>query len=131
MYQAPAATVNRAPARPKWHLAGRQVTQDMFYAVEQAKRAGRRCMLVTAGSSEISKFDMAEKDCPNCAGFGHMALEIIVGGPFQDAPQGQHGNENENPSVHVRPAWHNGAWWAVVRDLYKCPVCNNSREINL
>ena len=132
MYQAPVAnTVNRAPARPNFQLAGRQVTQEMFYAVQQAKRAGKRCLFVTAGLSEISKLELADEDCPNCGGFGHMALEIIIAGPFKDAPQGNYGSGDENPTVHLRPAWHNQAWWSVVRDLYRCPVCNNKREIVL
>lgn len=134
MLQAPAATatgVQRPPARPKWRLAGHEVTQDMFYAAQQARRAGRRCFYVHAGDNEISKFTLSDEDCGNCGGFGHMALEVVVAGPFPNAPQGKQGSAEEQPAVHVRPAWHNGAWWSVVRELYDCPVCSNTREINL
>lgn len=124
---ATATAVRPAPARPVFRLAGHVVTQDMFYAAQQAKRAGRRCFYVHAGESDLRAGVTSDEDCENCGGFGHMALEVIVGGPFKNAPQGKQGN----PAVHMRPAWHNGAWWSVVRDLYRCPVCNNVREVNL
>lgn len=131
MFQAPAATVVKEPPRPVWRLAGRQVTQDMFYAAQQAKRSGKRCIFVHAGESDITEAALSGEDCPNCGGFGHFALEVIVGGPFKDAPHGGQGTTDENPAVHLRPAWHNKAWWQVVRDLFPCPVCNRKREIHL
>ena len=132
MFQTPTATANRtAPARPVFRLAGKQVTQEMFYAAQQAKRAGRRCLLVTAGESDISKFTKSEEDCPNCGGFKYLALEVLVAGPLKELPATKQGSADEQPAVHLRPAWHNGAWWSVVRDLHRCPVCNPGREIVL
>lgn len=120
-----------APSRSRWQLAGRQVTQAMFYDAEKAKRSGRRVIFVTAGESETTRFAGAGDDCENCSGFGTMGLEVIVAGPFQNAPQGKTGTADEAPVVHFRPAWHNGAWWQVVRSMYPCPVCNDSREVQL
>jgi len=125
MFQAPVATTTQ-PARPTFKLAGHVVTQDMFYAVQQAKRARRRCIYVSAGEPAVSpNID----SCANCGGFGYMALEVVVGGPFKDAPQGAQGSADENPTVHLRPAWHNKAWWSVARDLYPCPLCNDKRDV--
>ena len=129
MYQQPAtATATRpTPARPEWQLAGRQVTQAMYYDVERAKRAGRKVFFVTAGGSESTA--LVDDDCANCGGFGHMALEIVMGGPFKNAPQGSVGNAEQEPEVFLRPAWHSGAWWSVTRQMYNCPVCR--REVQL
>ena len=131
MFQTPSTTTTQpAPARPKWQLAGRQVTQDMFYAVQNANRAGKRCLLVTAGSSEISG-PRSDEDCPNCGGFGHLALEVLMVGPLKDMPATQQGTADSAPAVHLRPAFHNKAWWLVARDLFNCPVCNGRKDIIL
>lgn len=131
MYQQPAtatrpiARATSTPPRPQWQLAGRRVTQSMYYDADKAKKAGRRVYFVTAERSQMSELSGAavDDDCANCEGFGQMALEIVVGGPFQNAPQGKQGSEDESPTVHLRPAWHNGAWWQVARESYPCPIC--------
>lgn len=131
MYQAPTATQTRPDATtrrpgPRWQLAGRQVTQSMFYDAEKAKRAGRRVFFVTAGGADMSH---SHGDCQNCNGFGRMALEVAMAGPFESAPAGRAGNEETPPETHLRPAWHSGAWWLVTRQLYPCPEC--MKEIKL
>lgn len=125
MFQQHVTATRPAPPRPKWQLAGRQVTQVMYYDAEKAKRTGRRVYFVTAERAQISDLTGpgVDDDCQNCEGFGYMALEIVMGGPFKNAPQGKHGNEDEVPTVYLRPAWHNGAWWQVAREMYPCPVC--------
>lgn len=136
MYQAPAATTTqRAPARPKFYFGKvrkLQVTQDLFYAAEQAKRSRRMCWLVDAGYSELTGV-LSTEDCDNCGGFGHLALEVAMGGPFDTFPnvKGANGTADKEPAVLLRPASHNGRWYLVVRDLYPCPVCNNNRVIDL
>jgi hypothetical protein len=138
MYQQP-ATVTRSTARPaappriKWQLAGRQVSQAMYYAADKAKKQGQRVYFVTAGQSEMTSLPGATVDdyCANCLGFGRMALEVVMGGPFPNAPQGNQGSADKEPTVHLRPAWHNGAWWQVAREMYLCPLCNSDREIQL
>lgn len=124
---APRTHQQPAPARkPKWQLAGREVNQAMFYEAEKAKRAGKRVIFVSAGTTHMG--DSAD-DCPNCEGFGQFALEILIKGPFKTPPPGKQGDEG-NP-VHLRPAWHNGAWYLVVRDIYLCPVCTGKDELPL
>lgn len=133
MYQQP-QTQMRPTTRPgpKWQLGGRQVSQAMFYDAEKAKRSGRRVLLVSAGGSDIGRALHDQEDCANCNGFGQFGLEIIVAGPFENAPQGKGGNDDgEGVSIQLRPAWHNNAWWQVVRSIYHCPVCNDRREIVL
>lgn len=127
MYPQPATATRpaQAPPRPKWQLAGRQVAQEMFYDCEKAKRAGRKVYFVTAGESEISRVAAAtvDEDCPNCNGFAQMGLEVVMGGPFKTAPHGNRGNADTEPDGLIRPAWHNGSWWSVTRQMYPCPVC--------
>lgn len=125
MYQAPTATQTRPDRatqspRPRWQLAGRQVTQTMFYDAEKAKRAGRRVFFVTAGGVDV-RHD--SDDCRNCDGFGSLCLEVVMGGPFDSAPAGRGGDAETAPELHTRPAWHNGSWWSVTRQMYPCPVC--------
>lgn len=133
MYQATVVQAERQqtrPPRPVFRLCGRQVTQEMYYAAEQAKRARRRALLDNAGQSELTAA-IADDDCDNCGGFGHLALEVVMAGPFRDFPQVKSGNGEEGAGVDLRPAFHNGSWWLVVRQLYPCPVCSNNRTIDL
>lgn len=131
MYQAPVAmNVNQAPARPKFRLWGRQVPQEMFYATQQAKRAGRRVFmdLLTLHGDDTQ---VLPGECDNCVGAGYFMLDVAISGPLKDMPAGGQGTADENPSVHLRPAWHANAWWLVARELYRCPLCNDKREIVL
>lgn len=130
MYPQP-TTTQTAPTRPQWQLAGRKVTQSMFSDAQRAKKAGRRVFFITAGESDLSA--MSDEDCTNCGGFGHLALEMVMSGPYKNPPAGKHGNANadEEPDVLIRPAWHNNAWWAVTRQMYGCPVCSATREVIL
>ena len=134
MFQQPVIQPKARPAaqtpRPlRWQLAGHEVSQTMYYDAEKAKRSGRRVFFVTAGDSEM--LTVADDVCRNCLGFGRMALEIVIGGPYLNAPQGKNGGENEEPTIHLRPAFHNGKWWQVARETYLCPVCSTEREIVL
>lgn len=125
-----------APVRPrtdagqKFMLAGHEVTQSMSIDARRAKTAGKRVYFVTAGEAQ-PLHDRADEDCDNCGGFGHFALEVVMGGPFRNAPQISQGDENEGPALLVRPAWHNNAWWAVARTMYDCPICSGKRDIVL
>ncbi len=101
------------PPRPKWQLAGRSVSQAMFYDAQQAKRDGRRVLFTTADGGTHAD------DCPNCLGFGQLCLEVIMCGPFREMPAGT----ADDVAVALRPACHNNAWWQVTRTLYPCPVC--------
>lgn len=133
MFQAPAATTTATRAinrSPQFRLGGRQVTQDMFYAAQQAKRSGRRVfmdLLTLHGDDTTVLLD----ECENCVGSGYFMLDVAMGGPYQDVPAGKQGTADEAPSVHLRPAWHANAWWLVARDLYPCPLCNKVRELVL
>lgn len=132
MYQAPVAVaaVNRAPARPQFRLGGRMVTQEMFYAAQQAKKAGRRVFmdLLTLHGDDVR---IREGECANCVGAEFFLLDVAIAGPLTDMPAAKQGTADENPSVHLRPAWHHNSWWLVVRELHRCPVCNNKQEIVL
>lgn len=125
-----------APARPqngtaqKFMLAGHEVVQSMSIDARRAKAAGKKVYFITAGEAEMLK-SRSDEDCANCGGFGHFALEVVMGGPFRNAPNVSQGNEDEGPALLLRPAWHNDAWWSVVRTMYDCPVCNGRREIIL
>jgi len=132
MFQAPAAApaVNRAPARPVWRLNGRQVTQDMFYAVQNAKKDGRRCFLdlLTLHDDEM---DARPDECQNCLGAGYFILDVAMVGPLKEMPANTGTKGEDAQPVHLRPAWHNKAWWLVVREPFPCPLCNNRREVIL
>lgn len=131
MYQTP--TRNRPAAQPaappKFMLAGRQVTQSMYYAAQEAKRARQRCFLITAEESYIENERVKSANCANCEGYGRLGLEIVVGGPFEGPPTT--GERGEGVSkIHLSIAWHNG-WFQVVRSYCDCPVCGSTREIML
>lgn len=125
MYPQP-ATTQTAPARPKWQLAGRAVTQFMYYDAEKAKRANKRVFFVTAGYSDLAA--MSDDDCRNCGGFGRLGLEVAMLGPLKEPPQTARGNAEIEPDMLIRPAWHNGAWWGVTRQMYPCPVCKDTEK---
>lgn len=115
----------------KFMLAGHEVTQSMSIDVRRAKQAGRRVIFITAGESEVTRWK-SDDDCLNCGGFGHFALEVIMAGPFKNAPPTKGGGDSgDEPVLLLRPAWHNGAWWSVIRTMYDCPVCSTNREIIL
>ena len=80
-----ARPTQQSPARPKFMLAGRQVSQEMFYTAQAAKRDGQRCFLVTAEPSVVESV-LPSAVCANCEGYGRLALEVAVGGPFEDVP---------------------------------------------
>lgn len=129
MFQTPTATRQRT--RPDFRLAGHQVTQEMFYAAERAKRDGRRCIMASAGVTELAG-PLSDEDCPNCGALGRLGLEVIMSGPFKTPPPTKAPDPDKDDPVLLRPAWHNGAWWLVVRDVFPCPVCNKvSRAIDI
>lgn len=130
-----------APVKPRtyqeqeYRLAGHIVTQSMHMDVRRAKAAGKRVFFVSAGEAE-ALHGRSDEDCENCGGFGQFALEVIMAGPFRNAPAGYRGKqegeaEGVATQLHTYPAWHNDAWWSVVRTIYKCPVCSDTREILL
>ena len=125
MYQQP--TMTRAayrpepdrPQRPRFQLAGRRVTQEMFYAAEQGKRGGNRVFFFTLTACG-DETDVAPTVCANCLGAECLGLDVVTAGPLKDIP---------TPTGSSRAAWHAGAWWLVARAMYPCPVC--MREIVL
>jgi hypothetical protein len=136
MYQQPATATRStarpvtAPPRPKWQLAGRQVQQAMYYDADKAKKSGYRVSLLLLTLYEGST-ETPPDECQNCLSAGYLGLDTFLRGPFQDMPQSKQGSADEVPTVHLRPAWHNGAWWQVAREMYLCPLCNSDREIQL
>jgi hypothetical protein len=122
--------------RRQFNLAGHVVPQSMHIDAERAKKAGQKVYFVSAGEAEALK-GRSDEDCANCGGFGHFALEIVMGGPFRNAPpvyQGRSENARDDvhePKLHLYAAWHNDAWWSVTRTVYDCPVCSPGREILL
>lgn len=127
MYQQPTMTrpaYRPEPDRPqrlRFQLAGRRVTQEMFYAAEQGKRAAGRVFFftLTACGDETG---VPPTVCENCLGAEYLGLDVATAGPLREIP---------TPTDSARAAWHAGAWWLVARNLYACPVCNPVREINL
>lgn len=140
MFQSPAVATRTRPASrpapgqspqsPVFQLAGRRVTQTMFYAAHEAKRQGQRCFLVDAEPTLAESARPGVRDCPNCNGFGKLGLEIVVGGPFEDVPAS--GERGEGAAkVYLSAVSHNGRWFQVVRSYCDCPVCSLTREIVL
>lgn len=130
-----APTKQRTFQEQEYRLAGHIVTQSMHMDARRAKAAGKRVIFVSAGEAEALR-GLSDEDCENCGGFGQFALEVIMAGPFRNAPPGYRGvpdgeKEGVAEKLHTYPAWHNDAWWSVVRTTYPCPVCSNTREIIL
>lgn len=129
MFSAPATTtrpITRSaqpgqPPRPRWQLAGRDVTQEQFYAVQKAKQAGHRVffVLLTLHDDDLS---VPPGDCPNCLGAGYLGLDVTMVGPMVDKP----GDDKV-----LRPAFHSGSWWLVAREFFPCPRCNDRKVIEL
>jgi hypothetical protein len=112
---------NDRPPRPRFQLAGRQVTQEMFYTVERAKRDGRRVFFfdLTLHDDETITPPSA---CENCLGAEYLGLDVAMVGPLKETPK---------QTSDLRAAWHAKSWWLVARNLYPCPVCNPVREVQL
>ena len=119
----------RAPqALREYRLAGHLVPQAIYNSVAAAKRNGQRMFLVEAG--DIMALKENEKGCGNCNGYGHMAIQTVLGGPFREVPQSGGRGEGES-AIHVSAAWHDGAWYQVTTDVFDCPVCRPTREVVL
>ncbi len=125
MYQQTATpTTTRYPAqRPQiagpFMLAGRQVARELFDAVQVAKRNGRRVVLVIL-PEHGDELDVPKGVCVNCLGAEHMGIDVLIAGPFRNAPSGK---SDEDGGAVLRPAWYNGAWWQVARQFAPCPIC--------
>ena len=124
-----------APRSPRFRLAGRDVTQEMFYAAQNAKRAGRKTWLVMADDPAGDDLrgaipGVGDGDCPNCNGYGQFVLDIAAAGPFRDHP-GTTISDPEKGVVPLSATYHGKAWWKVVRQIYPCPVCAKTKEIVL
>ena len=123
MYQSTGqATSTRYQTRPQpqtYTLAGRQVARELYEAKERAKRDGRRVLLVPL-TIHGDEMDVPPGVCVNCLGAEYIGIEVLVAGPFRDAPGGQ---SNEGGGPALRPAWHNKAWWQVARQFAPCPIC--------
>lgn len=116
---------------PEWKLGGRRVPQDIFYQAKKARQAGQRMFLITAGDLPGGVADpTTDNPCPNCQGFGRMALETVVGGPFEDVPfSGPRGKGITE--TYISAVVKDGKWYQVTRDYFACPVCSPVREIQL
>lgn len=113
----------------KTKLAGRDVSPAMLNDAYAAKKAGRRVVLVTAGS--LSKVRGAAGDCENCEGYGQLGLEVLMAGPFQEYPGKGRGPAGENGDTLLVAVVHNGGWYTAARTMYPCPVCSKTVEIQL
>lgn len=133
MYQSPTTTAKPRPAQrpaaadgPSFQLAGRNVTQSLYYAAVNAKRAGQRVFFVTA----VLLGRRHATDCSNCEGYGRLALEVVIGGPFDDVPGAGERGEGAG-KVYVSSVSHNGKWFQVIRTYCDCPMCGSTKEIYL
>jgi hypothetical protein len=131
MYQ---TTATSSPAWAKtprqdgpYKLAGHEVSRSLFDAKEAAKRQGRRVFLVLLTEHENEK-EVPPGVCLNCFGAESIGIEVVMAGPFKNAPIGQ---KDEGGSQLLRPAFHNGKWWQVARQFAPCPVCADVREVVL
>ena len=124
------------PARPpRFQLAGHDVTQEMYYAAQNAKRGGRKVWLILA--EDGAALDplgrirgVGADDCPNCEGYGQFMLDIAAAGPFKDHP-GAVIADAKKGALPQSATYKAGAWWRVVRQIYPCPICAKTREVVL
>lgn len=110
------------PTAPKFMLAGREVSQEIYYAAHEAKRRGTRVFLVSAGPLGDGLKGLDGESCANCEGYGRLALETVIGGPFDTPPTA--GDRGEGAGrIYVSAVTLNGKWFQVTRDYCSCPVC--------
>lgn len=110
------------PTPPKFMLAGREVSQEIYYAAHEAKRRGTRVFLVWAGPLGDGLRGLEGDICSNCEGYGRLALEAVIGGPFDTPPAA--GDRGEGAaSIHISAVTMHGKWFQVTRDYFSCPVC--------
>jgi hypothetical protein len=129
MSYTPYASTRPAQARHDgpYKLAGHEVSRSLFDAKEAAKRQGRRVFLVLLTEHE-NETEVPPGVCLNCLGAENIGIEVVMAGPFKNAPIGQ---KDEGGSQLLRPAFHNGKWWQVARQFAPCPVCADVREVVL
>lgn len=104
-------------------LAGKQVSPAMLNDAYAAKKAGRRVILVSAGA--LDTIPGADGDCPNCAGFGQLGLEVLMSGPFEHYPTKAKGPANDDGDTLLVAVTHNGGWYTAARTMYPCPTCRD------
>ena len=99
-------------------LNGINVHEGMYLRARSAKANGSKvfmCMPKGAGVVEASELATeAGIYCENCDGFGRLALEIFVGGPFTEATDKKH------------VVWHDGAYYTHDIVMFICPDCNGA-----
>lgn len=117
----PARPPAQQPA-PRFQLAGRDVPQAIYYAAHEARRRGQRVFLVTAGPLTEGLQQPGAPNCPNCAGYGRLALETVIGGPFKDVPSGGERGTGE-AKIYVSAVVKGKDWFQVTRDYFDCPAC--------
>ena len=99
-----------------YQLNGINVHEGMYARAKSARANGKKVFItklpciVDAPDAAIE----AKTHCLNCDGCGRLSLEIIVGGPYQNATDKRH------------VIWHKGEWYVHDFILFICPDCNGS-----
>ena len=99
-----------------YQLNGINVHEGMHARATTARRNGKKVF--------ITKFEYivppsekaleAETHCTNCDGAGRLGLEIVVGGPYDDA------------SDKKGLIWYEDKWYSHDLIAFVCPDCNGS-----
>ena len=92
----------------------------MYEDAKASKRSGLRVLMVTPG--DVDADDVERIRCANCNGVGTLALQTLIGGPYDDPPAA-------NPENNVHIGVHNGKWYRMTLKTYSCPLC--TKEIVL
>ena len=95
-------------------LMGVNVMEGMYNAASNAIHSGKKIYLAQFPWVIPAPDAAAENHCHNCDGCGRLGLEIMIGGPHDDASSKKH-------IVKI-----DDRWFTHELILFVCPDCNGS-----
>jgi hypothetical protein len=97
-----------------YQLNGVNVHEGMYMRAKTAQGNGQKVFLTEFPYIVEAPKAAVNAHCLNCDGAGKIGLEIIIGGPFQDATDKKH------------VIWHEGMYYAHELVVFICPDCTGS-----
>jgi hypothetical protein len=101
-------------AMKEYQLNGVNVHEGMYLRAENEIGNGKKVFLTEFLCVVEAPTSAKNTHCLNCDGAGRLGLEVVVGGPYQDATDKKH------------VIWHEGKYYAHELVVFVCPDCNGS-----
>ena len=93
-------------------INGIKVYEGMLVRAKAAGKNGGKVFITVAGDAD--KNSKGKTHCANCNGYGKLALEVFIGGPYMD------------PTGHKHVVWHDGGYYERDLEMFCCPECRGA-----